>query len=162
VLDVGCGRGLMLVGAARRLTTGRAVGIDIWQAADQSANTADGTLQNAAAEGVSDRVSVQTADMRVLPFGDGSFDVILSHWAVHNVANAADRAQALAEMVRVLRQDGVILLADIEKRAEYLAAFQAMGLRDVRVVLHGPLPDALMRAVSFGSFGPATVFARKA
>lgn len=32
VLDVGCGRGLMLLGAARRLTTGKASGIDIWQA----------------------------------------------------------------------------------------------------------------------------------
>src|SRR5207248_9652552 len=31
VLDVGCGRGLMLVGAAKRLTTGRAVGVDIWR-----------------------------------------------------------------------------------------------------------------------------------
>jgi arsenite methyltransferase len=32
VLDVGCGRGLMLIGAAKRLTTGKAVGIDIWEA----------------------------------------------------------------------------------------------------------------------------------
>jgi arsenite methyltransferase len=31
VLDVGCGRGLMLVGAAKRLTSGRAIGIDLWQ-----------------------------------------------------------------------------------------------------------------------------------
>src|SRR5215208_5553655 len=31
VLDVGCGRGLLLVGAAKRLRTGRAVGVDIWQ-----------------------------------------------------------------------------------------------------------------------------------
>jgi trans-aconitate methyltransferase len=28
VLDLGCGRGLMLIGAARRLTTGRATGLD--------------------------------------------------------------------------------------------------------------------------------------
>ena len=31
VLDVGCGRGLMLIGAARRLSTGRATGIDLWR-----------------------------------------------------------------------------------------------------------------------------------
>lgn len=30
VLDVGCGRGLMLVGAAKRLSTGSATGIDVW------------------------------------------------------------------------------------------------------------------------------------
>jgi len=31
VLDVGCGHGLMLIGAAKRLTTGWGVGIDLWQ-----------------------------------------------------------------------------------------------------------------------------------
>src|ERR1700722_19717371 len=30
VLDVGTGRGLLLIGAAKRLTTGHATGIDIW------------------------------------------------------------------------------------------------------------------------------------
>ncbi len=34
VLDVGCGRGLLLIGAAKRLTTGKAVGVDIWNAED--------------------------------------------------------------------------------------------------------------------------------
>jgi cyclopropane fatty-acyl-phospholipid synthase-like methyltransferase len=38
VRDVGCGHGLMLVGAARRLTTGKATGIDIWQAEDLTGN----------------------------------------------------------------------------------------------------------------------------
>src|SRR5262245_57304454 len=31
VLDVGCGRGLLLIGAAKRLTTGKPIGVDIWQ-----------------------------------------------------------------------------------------------------------------------------------
>ena len=35
VLDAGCGRGLMLIGAAKRLTTGKATGIDIWQGEDR-------------------------------------------------------------------------------------------------------------------------------
>ncbi len=39
VLDVGCGRGLMLLGAARRLTTGQAVGIDLWRDEDQAENS---------------------------------------------------------------------------------------------------------------------------
>ena len=49
VLDVGCGRGLILVGAAKHLTTGHAVGIDIWQAEDLSGNRAEVPLGNAAA-----------------------------------------------------------------------------------------------------------------
>ena len=47
VLDVGCGLGLFLIGAAKRLKTGRAVGIDLWQAEDLSGNTPAGTLNNA-------------------------------------------------------------------------------------------------------------------
>jgi cyclopropane fatty-acyl-phospholipid synthase-like methyltransferase len=38
VLDVGYGRGLHLIGAAKRLTTGKAPGVDIWQAEDLSGN----------------------------------------------------------------------------------------------------------------------------
>ncbi len=30
ILDVGCGRGLLLIGAAKRLKTGKATGIDVW------------------------------------------------------------------------------------------------------------------------------------
>ena len=60
VLDVGCGRGLMLVGSAKRLTTGTATGIDIWQAEDLSGNEPGAPLENARREGVGDRVTVQT------------------------------------------------------------------------------------------------------
>ena len=41
VLDVGCGRGLFLIGAAKSLTTGKATGVDIWQSEDLSNNTGD-------------------------------------------------------------------------------------------------------------------------
>lgn len=78
VLDVGCGRGLLLVGAAHRLTSGRAVGIDLWLARDQSGNEKPGALANAEAEGVADRIAADTGDMRQLPYPDDAFDVVLS------------------------------------------------------------------------------------
>src|SRR5436309_1123823 len=34
ILDMGCGRGAVLLMAAQRLTTGRAVGVDLWRGAD--------------------------------------------------------------------------------------------------------------------------------
>src|SRR5438270_621724 len=37
LLDVGCGRGAVLLMAARRLPRGRAVGVDVWSARDQRA-----------------------------------------------------------------------------------------------------------------------------
>jgi len=39
VLDVGCGRGAVLMLAARRLPAGRAVGADEWRRRDQSGNS---------------------------------------------------------------------------------------------------------------------------
>jgi hypothetical protein len=61
VLDVGCGRGLLLIGAAKRLTSGSAVGVDIWHSEDQSGNTPEATLRNARAEGVEDRWRLRMA-----------------------------------------------------------------------------------------------------
>jgi len=91
VLDVGCGRGLLLIGAAKRLNTGRATGIDIWQAADLTGNGPEAALENARREGVAERVVVQTADMRKLPFADDTFNVVVSNAAIHNVYKAEDR-----------------------------------------------------------------------
>ncbi len=55
VLDIGTGRGLLLVGAAKRLVTGRAVGLDIWKASDLSGNAKTRTEAVIAQEGVADR-----------------------------------------------------------------------------------------------------------
>ena len=162
VLDVGSGRGLMLVGAARRLITGSAIGVDIWAAKDQSDNKTNAPVENARIEGVVDRIAVETADMLKLPFADHSFDVIVSSWAVHNLETKMVRQNALKEIVRVLRPAGAILLTDIVNRHEYVSAFQAMGLTDVRIVVLSPMKDRFFSAMSFGSFQPATVFARKA
>jgi arsenite methyltransferase len=160
VLDVGCGRGLMTIGAAKRLTTGRATGIDIWDAKDQASNSPKITLENARIEGVQDKVEIQTADARKLPFTDHSFDVIVSHWVIHNISDEAGRNQALAELARVLRPDGRLLLNDIEFRSAYLKTLEALGFVDCRVVFN-EFEDQFLGAVSFGSFRPATIFARK-
>src|SRR5437588_7551847 len=85
VLDVGCGRGLLLIGAAKRLTTGKATGIDIWQTEDLSGNKPEATIENARRENVAERVKIETADMRKIPFADGTFDVIVSRAAIHNL-----------------------------------------------------------------------------
>lgn len=57
VLDVGCGRGLLLAGVAKRITqlngNGRVTGIDIWSKTDMSGNSAAATEQNLQIEGVS-------------------------------------------------------------------------------------------------------------
>ncbi len=132
VLDVGCGRGLLLVGAARRLTTGKAVGVDLWQARDLSDNRPEGALANAQAEGVADRVEVRDGDARALPFPDGSFDVVVSSSALHNIPDAEGRRKALAEIARVLRPGGRVAIFDIRHSRDYLRVLGEQGLTDLK------------------------------
>lgn len=132
ILDVGCGRGLLLIEAARRLRTGLAVGADIWREADQAGNRPRATRANAAAAGVADRVCLVTGDARPLPFADGAFDIVLSGLTLHNIGRRQERAQALAELVRVLRPGGYLGLFDILRTGEYARVLTDLGLKEVR------------------------------
>jgi arsenite methyltransferase len=131
VLDLGCGRGAVLLTVARRLTVGRVVGLDTWQAKDQSGNTEAATRRNADAEGLADRIDLVTGDMRALPFEDACFDLVVSNLAVHNIPGAADRSTAVTEALRVLRPGGRLLLADAFHTDAYAATLREAGAQDV-------------------------------
>lgn len=130
VLDVGCGHGLMLLGAARRLSTGRATGVDIWSSNDQADNSKAATEKNAELEGVADRVVIRDGDARKLPFRDGTFDVVVSSLAIHNISKSEERDQAIAEIARVTKPGGYVAIADIMH--SYRKALELRGFTRVR------------------------------
>jgi ubiquinone/menaquinone biosynthesis C-methylase UbiE len=132
VLDVGCGHGLMLLGAAKRLSSGNAIGIDIWSQEDQKSNSSDATLENARREGVTERVKLINADAREMPFPDRTFDVVVSSYAIHNLYDPVQRARALGEINRVLKPGGHLAIADIRHVPEYQKALQELGWRDMQ------------------------------
>jgi arsenite methyltransferase len=68
IIDLGCGRGAVLLMVASLLPKGKATGIDVWKANEQSGNALSVTQQNAEREGVAGRVALHTADMQHLPY----------------------------------------------------------------------------------------------
>jgi arsenite methyltransferase len=131
ILDLGCGRGAVLLMAAQHLTTGRAVGVDLWRGVDQSGNSAEATRRNAVAEGVADRVELHTADMTALPFEDNGFDLVLSNFAIHNISGRGGRDKAISEAVRVLRPGGRLRIVDVRATRQYQARLARLGMDDV-------------------------------
>jgi len=128
VLDIGTGRGLLMIGAAKRLTTGKSIGIDIWREQDLSHNTLEAAMRNAQIEGVANKVEIRNADARQMPFPDRSFDCVLSNLCLHNIPSREGRAAACREIARVLKPGGVALVSDFKYTDEYAKALREEGL----------------------------------
>lgn len=158
VLDVGCGRGLFAVAAARRVPRGSVVGLDLWQGEDLSGNAPEAVAANARREGVDARVTTRTGDMREMPFADQVFDIVVSSVAIHNIYDADGRDKALAEIVRVLKPGGHVLIDDIRHLRQYATCLRNAGC-DVEVTRG--LGSWLWRVISFGTLAPGTLQARK-
>ncbi|MET0329954.1 MAG: class I SAM-dependent methyltransferase [Dyella sp.] len=158
VLDIGCGRGLMAVAAARRVPTGHVSGLDIWQSSDLSGNHAQALSVNAARECVGSRIATLTADMRWLPLADASIDTVVSSMAIHNLAHAEARAQAIAEIVRVLKPGGLLLIDDIRHLRRHAEQLDAAGMQ---VALRRDLGHWGWRLLSLGRMAPGTLIGCK-
>jgi len=150
VLDVGCGRGLLLVGAARRLTKGRAIGVDRWVRGAVSGNRPEAALHNAEVEGVADRVAVHDGDARSLPFEDASFEVVISQFVLHEMDTATDRQRMLRELVRVLKPGGQIALTDFIFTGQAVCALREYRVDDARRVRVGPVAFASFALLTLG------------
>lgn len=117
VLDVGTGRGLIAIAAAKRgaLVTG----IDKWSAWDLGGNGRAALSENAEAENVQN-LEVFDGDVRELPFPDNAFDVVVSNFVIHNVKGLDEREKAILQMWRVLRPGGRLVISDIYRADEYV------------------------------------------
>jgi ubiquinone/menaquinone biosynthesis C-methylase UbiE len=119
VLDMGAGTGRssIMVLQSRPQTT--LVALDLFgESFDQHFGHSDTPqqrlLNNLKAAGVDQRATIQTADMRKLPFQPAEFDAIVSAYAIDHL-NRAGVDQSLLEAARVLKPGGEFLLMVVTK-----------------------------------------------
>jgi len=131
VLDVGCGRGLLLAGAAKQIArrngSGHATGIDIWSNKDMASNSAKATEHNLALEGISRFCSLVSKPAQEMPFADASFDLVLSNLCLHNIDDRSIRRRAIEQIARVLTPGGAAILSDYKLTGEYAKQLRELG-----------------------------------
>src|SRR3569833_61774 len=152
-LDVGCGRGMVLLKVAQRKsalngnTTAAAdvktdtappaakahrrcdpaFGIDIFSSQDQPGNAPLATYANAAALGVTAEVVLHRASFtETFPFADDVFGLVTASLSLHNVGEA-ERAAAVREMARVCRPEGRVVIVDLFGTATYADVLKQEG-----------------------------------
>jgi arsenite methyltransferase len=126
VLDFGCGTGLMAIGAAKRLKSGRATGLDLF-------GDSDAARENAKLEGVADKVRIEAGDSLKLVYPDGNFNVVFSALALSRLPSHEARLQAIREMWRVLKPGGRIAIFDVLYTNSYANALREAGGLDVEL-----------------------------
>jgi ubiquinone/menaquinone biosynthesis C-methylase UbiE len=122
VLDVGCGTGTLAMEVARRVgRAGRVAGVD------------PGTEQIARARAKAARrnmpIEFQIGVIEQLAFPDQTFDVVFSTLMMHHLPTPLKR-QGLAEIARVLKPGGRLVIADFKRKQErtgQAARFHAGG-----------------------------------
>ena len=161
VLDLGCGAGIDLILAARKVgPSGKVIGVDL------SAAMLERAQKNLREAGL-DWVELHQSAIESLPLPSGSVDWVISNCVINL---SPDKKSVFREIHRVLKIGGRMLVSDMIadglpewitadaalhaaclsgalSEADYLAAVRAAGLTDTAVVSRFTYDDAALRAL---------------
>ncbi|WLD12847.1 arsenite efflux transporter metallochaperone ArsD [Planctellipticum variicoloris] len=145
VLDLGCGGGLDVLLAAKRVgPTGKAIGVDMTPEMIERARAG-------AARSRATNVEFHLAQIDMLPLPDASVDCVISNCVINLVP---DKSQAFREILRVLKPGGRVAISDIALRqplpSEVAASVQAYVGCIAGAILIADY-DRLLREAGFAS-----------
>lgn len=161
VADIGCGSGWALISLAKAYPNVVAEGIDIDAEAIETATA------NAAAEGVADRVSFEVRDADD-PQLQGRYDLVTLFESLHHFP---DPAGALRTLRGLLRDDGIVLLAELRCEENFTAPGDVRErtyhgwsvlncLPKSRAAPDAEAPGAVLRPEQVAAYGRAAGFSR--
>jgi SAM-dependent methyltransferase len=133
VLDLGCGRGPLTAFAAKRLTKGEVVGLDLWNPRHVSGNSPYSLMANAEVDKVEERVAPVRGTSTSLPFPEGTFDVIVSGLGLGHIGGWKNVEKVAGEMVSALREGGRISILVSGRSEGYSEALSKLGMKEVAV-----------------------------
>jgi SAM-dependent methyltransferase len=123
VLDVGCGPGVILRAGASTYRRARAAGVDLSPLRVQQAKE-----RNAGNR----QLQFFQGDVQHLQFESGSFDIVYSRMLLQYVT---DKEKAVAEMVRVCKPGGKVLMQDLDGQLVWHYPEDALMQETVKRVL---------------------------
>ena len=133
VLDAGTGLGLLMIGVAKKLDSGKSYGIDIFNSYDLSGNNIDQLKNNIHLENVNDTTEIISENILKTNFSDNYFDVIVSNLCLHNIYNKDERKMACKEIFRILKTGGEAIISDYKHTGEYKKEFEDLGMKVKKV-----------------------------
>ncbi len=116
VLDLACGPGLVSCAFARQ--AGQVIGMDLTPAMLEQA------AKRQQEQGLIN-LAWQLGDVQALPYADNSFSLVITRYSFHHLL---EPQQTLAEMIRVCRPGGRVLVADVALLPEKVAAYDQLEL----------------------------------
>lgn len=104
ILDVGTGTALIPLELCGRDVPVRVIAVDL------AAHMLQLGQRNVIRAGLQSRIKLEQIDAKRLPYRDSSFDWVISNSIVHHIPEPLD---ALREMVRVLKPNGLLFVRDL-------------------------------------------------
>lgn len=124
VLDAGCGLGFISAVMSRRYQEARIVGADNFSDESLESSTAARALENMKLLNLPLNFEFVKQDLSLLPFGDASFDTIVTSLVYHNLK--ASKTGGIRELIRVLSPGGYLLFGDLLFGEDQIAVFNPL------------------------------------